>query len=73
VLQAQGLSKAQLMEIVMAAQVYAGIRGLEAVYRATWPFLRDFRDRPEPATFPAGWAPEPAAFKAGLDTSTLEL
>jgi hypothetical protein len=72
VLQTQGLSKAQLMEIVMAAQVYAGIRGLEAVYRATWPFLRDFQDRSEPATFPAGWAPDPAAFKAGLDTSTLE-
>jgi hypothetical protein len=70
VLQEQGLSKAQLMEIVMAAQIYAGIRGLEAVYRATWPFIRDFRDRPEPARFPAGWAPDPTAFKAGLDEPT---
>jgi hypothetical protein len=73
VMQTQGISKAQLMEIVMTAQVYAGIRGLEAVYRATWPFIRDYQDRPELAKFPDGWAPDPAAFKAGLDTSTLEL
>jgi hypothetical protein len=73
VMQTQGISKAQLMEIVMSAQIYAGIRGLEAVYRATWPFIRDFQDRPEPAKFPDGWAPDTAAFKAGLDESTLTL
>lgn len=73
VLQEQGVSKAQLMEIVVAAQLYAGVRGLEAVYRATWPFLRDFQDRPEPASWPEGWAPDMAAFKAGLDETTTEL
>ena len=73
VMQTQGISKAQLMEIVMAAQVYAGIRGLEAVYRATWPFIRDYQDRPQPAKFPDGWAADTAAFKAGLDLSTREL
>jgi hypothetical protein len=72
VMQTQGITRAQLMEIVMAAQVYAGIRGLEAVYRATWPFIRDYRDRPEPAKFPDGWVPDTAAFKAGLDLSTKE-
>jgi len=73
VLQTQGVSKAQLMEVVMAAQVYAGVRGLEAVYRATWPFIRDFRDRDEPAKFPDGWDHDVAPFKSGLDLSTLEL
>ena len=29
VMQDQGITKAQLMEIVMSAQIYAGIRGLE--------------------------------------------
>ena len=57
----------------MAAQIYAGIRGMEGVYRAVWPFIRDFRDRPEPATFPPGWTPDAEAFKAGLDTSTMEM
>jgi hypothetical protein len=73
VLQTQGVSKAQLMEVVMAAQVYAGIRGLEGVYRATWPFIRDFRDRDEPAKFPDGWDHDVTPFKSGLDLSTLEL
>jgi len=73
VLQEQGVTKAQLMEVVMAAQVYSGIRGMEGVYRAIWPFIRDFRDRPEPAKFPAGWAPDMEAFKAGLDTSTMDM
>lgn len=73
VLQKQGVSKAQLMEVVMAAQVYAGVRGLEGVYRATWPFLRDFRDRDEPAKFPDGWDHDVSVFKSGLDLSTLEL
>jgi hypothetical protein len=70
VMQTQGITKAQLMEIVMSAQVYSGIRGLEAVYRATWPFIRDYQDGPEPVKFPDGWAPDNAAFKSGLDEST---
>ena len=73
VLQEQGLTRAQLMEVVMAAQVYAGIRGLEAVHRATWAFIREFQDRPEPARFPDGWAPDMPAFRAGLDPSTPDL
>jgi hypothetical protein len=72
VMQTQGISKVQLMEIVMSAQIYAGIRGLEAVYRATWPFIRDYQDRAEPAKFPDGWDHDTAAFRAGLDESTTE-
>jgi hypothetical protein len=61
------------MEITMAAQVYAGMRGLQHVYRAVSPFIRDLQDRPFPASFPEGWAPDPVAFQSGLDTSTYEL
>jgi hypothetical protein len=74
VMQDQGITKAQLMEIVMSAQVYAGIRGLEAVYRATWPFTKDFQDRPVATSpFPASWDYDLSHFKAGLDLSTREL
>ena len=76
VMQKQGITKAQLMEIVMSAQIYAGVRGLEAVYRATWPFIGEFQQ-------PSGGKiaiPRPdwdydieAPFKAGLDLSTTEL
>src|SRR5262249_10616161 len=32
-----------------------------------------YADRPEPAGWPQGWAPDSAAFHCGLDQSTLEL
>lgn len=73
VLQRLGVTKAQLMEVVMTAQISAGMRGLECVYRAVGVMLRDFQDKPTPAPFPAEWAPDTAAFRCGLDLSTPEL
>ena len=74
VMQDQGITKAQLMEIVMAAQIYAGVRGLEAVYRATWPFIKDFQDRKvEKSPFPPDWDYDVSHFKSGLDLSTPRL
>lgn len=72
-LRSRGLSKAQLMELVMFAQLQAGMRGLQLVYNSVSRFLVDLPDAPEPAPFPAGWAPDPDAFKAGLDLSAREL
>lgn len=71
--QVQGVTRAQLLEVVMAAQVSAGMVGLECVYRAVSGILRDFQDRPEPAQFPDGWAPDMGAFKSGLDLSTQQM
>jgi hypothetical protein len=72
-MQDQGITKAQLMEIVMSAQLYGGIRALEGVYRATWPFIKDFQDRQVARSpFPPEWDYDTSHFKAGLDTSTLE-
>jgi hypothetical protein len=61
------------MELVMFAQLQAGMRGLQLVYNSVSRLLVDLRDNPEPAPFPKGWAPDPDAFKAGLDLSTREL
>jgi hypothetical protein len=72
-LQGRGFTRAQLMEIVLFTQLQAGIRGLQHVYNAVAKILPDFHNRPEPAPFPRGWAPDPDAFKAGLDLSTREL
>jgi hypothetical protein len=69
----RGLSKAQLMELVMFAQLQAGMRGLQLVYNSVSRLLADFPDPLEPAPFPKGWAADPEAFKAGLDLSTREL
>ena len=57
----------------MFAQLQAGMRGLQLVYNSVSRLLVDLRDNPEPAPFPKGWAPDPDAFKAGLDLSTREL
>jgi hypothetical protein len=72
-LQMRGVSRAQLMETIMHAQLSAGIRGLECCYRALGIVLGDFVERPEPAVFPEGWAPDMQAFYCGLDPTTREL
>jgi hypothetical protein len=66
------ISKAQIMEIVMAAQIWGGMKSLQCVYRAANVYLREYQDSPTPALFPPGWAPDADAFKSGLDLSTLE-
>jgi hypothetical protein len=72
-LQSRGLSKAQLMELVMFAQLQAGMRGLQHVYNAVGRYLPDWRDGPGEVPLPEGWAADPEAFKAGLDLSVREL
>ena len=71
-LQRRGVSKAQLMEGIMQAQLSAGMRGLEHVYQALGLILGDYVERPEPAEWPAGWAPDMDAFYCGLDRTTKE-
>jgi hypothetical protein len=72
-LQSRGLSKAMLMELVMFAQLQAGIRGLQLVYNAVGKYLPDWRDGPGPVPLPADWAADPEAFKCGLDLTTREM
>jgi hypothetical protein len=67
------MRKAQLMELVMFSQLYAGMRGLGHVYRAVGDLLPVMRDPAGPAAFPEGWSADPDAFKCGLDFSTREL
>jgi hypothetical protein len=72
-LQGRGFTQAQLMELVMYTQLNAGIRGLQHVYNAVAKILPFWSQAAEPAPFPAGWVPDPAAFQAGLDLSTRDL
>jgi hypothetical protein len=73
-LRRNGMSKEQVMELVMFSQLYSGMRGLGHVYRAVGDVLPAFAP-PEEAilSFPAGWEPDPEAFRAGLDFSTGEM
>lgn len=73
-LRRNGMPKEQIMELVMLAQLYAGMRGLGHTFRAIGAVLPAIGDPPNPpAAFPASWAPDPAAFKCGLDLTTLEV
>jgi hypothetical protein len=70
----KGVAKEQMMELVMFAQIYAGIRGMGHVVRAigdTYPALAP-PDEP-PAPWPDGWAADPEAFRSGLDLSVRHL
>lgn len=71
VLRRNGMTKQQIMEIVMFVQLYGGMRQLGHVYRAVGDMLPVFAE-PEnpPAKFPANWGVDPQAFKAGLDETT---
>jgi hypothetical protein len=68
-----GISKEKVMELVLFTQLYAGMRGLGHVYHAVGDFLPAWAPPEEPVdSFPDGWAPDPAAFKSGLDFSRRE-
>jgi len=72
-LQLRGVSRAQLLEGIMHAQMSGGMRGLECVYQAIGIILTDYVERAEPAVWPEGWAPDMAPFYCGLDPTTKEL
>lgn len=61
------------MEVVIPAQMSAGMRGLEAVSRAIGIILGDYVKHDLEPDWPEGWAPDMEAFYWGLDTSTMEL
>lgn len=72
-LQMRGMSKAQIIEVVMYAQLSGGgIRSMGHVHNAVGKSLLDWRDGDGPV-FPEGWVPDPEAFSAGLDLSVTVL
>ncbi len=68
-LRRNGMTLNQLMEIVLFGQLHAGMRGLGHVYRAVGDLIPVWKDPDQPVPWPDGWAPDPDAFKSGLDMS----
>ena len=73
VLWRNGMSKEQVLDLVMFSQMYAGMRGLGHVYHAVGDMLPAWAPPKVEPQFPEGWAADPEAFKCGLDLSTREL
>jgi hypothetical protein len=69
---ARGLNKAQALEMLAIAFVHCGPRGMQTIAEAAEGI--EYEDNPKVAAkFPAGWAPDIAAFRSGLDFSTVDL
>ena len=67
--QQDGISHAQMLEIIAMAFVHCGPRGMQTIAKVTEDW--SFEEAPNPpARFPAGWAPDIEAFRSGLDFST---
>ncbi len=72
-LQSRGFTRDQVLEVVMHAQLSAGIQGLELVQRAIGPILGDYVQRSTTPDWPTGWAPDMDAFYCGLDPTTMQM
>ena len=73
VLRRWGMTRSQIMEVVMFGRLTAGMRGLGHVYHAVGDMLPDYQDGTGDVPFPEGWAADPDGIKAGLDLSTHKL
>jgi hypothetical protein len=67
--QVVGASKAQVEETLALAFVHGGPSAMGAVHRAALDELRAYEEPAQPAVFPDGWAPDPAALRSGMDFS----
>jgi hypothetical protein len=69
--QQHGLSRSQVLEVLAVAFLYNGPRGGETVADALEGF--EWIEPEHPAVFPDGWAPDPDAFKSGIDYGVREV
>ena len=69
--QRMGMTRSQIMEGIAMAFLVIGPAGMETISRS----LRNFEwiEPEEPAAFPEGWAPDPEAFRSGLDFTSEEM
>jgi hypothetical protein len=71
-----GASKALVMDVLRYAYLSAGPRGMNAVADRSEEYLREWEDDEPPAKaidWPPGWAPDPGAFRSGIDFATTDL
>jgi hypothetical protein len=71
-----GATKAEVLETIAFAYLHGATTGLNAVEKGSAQLLREWTGTGrtiEGAAWPAGWAPDPSAFRAGVDLAAAEL
>ena len=71
--QEMGASKAQVNEIFGLAFMHSGPCGFNEVYQQAFDYMASYKEPDHSIVWPAGWAPDPAAFRSGLDFDNPEL
>ena len=71
--QEMGASKAQVNEIFGLAFMHSGPCGFNEVYHQAFDYMASYREPAHQIVWPANWAPDPAAFRSGLDFDNPEL
>lgn len=69
--QSFGMTREHILEGIAMAFLVTGPSGMETIARALDGY--EWQEPKEPAVFPDGWAPDPEAFRSGLDFSTTEM
>jgi hypothetical protein len=71
--EARGISKQQILEVLAVSFLHSGPSGMRFVSSGSGEYLRKYHEPTTPAEFPAGWLPDPGAFRSGLDFSSATL
>jgi hypothetical protein len=69
--QAFGVTKTEVLECLAVAFLHAGPRGMRFVSTGAKEYLRTYEDLEHRTPFADNWAPDPEAFRADLDYSTV--
>jgi alkylhydroperoxidase/carboxymuconolactone decarboxylase family protein YurZ len=68
-----GASRSEVLDAVRHAMLHGGPIGLNPLADIAGPYFDDWEDGPSAIAWPAGWAPDPAAFRSGIDHGTDDL
>jgi hypothetical protein len=69
-----GATRDEILDTVAISFIHGGPKGMQSVAVESLEYMRAYEDLPDTRLeWPAGWAPDPDAFSAGLDYSSPDL
>jgi hypothetical protein len=68
-----GLTRAEVLDAVRHASLHGGPVGLNPLADIAGSYFDDWQDGPSTTAWPDGWAPDPRAFRSGIDHGTDDL